>query len=285
MVPIDFPGRWESASTLLIQRDSRLVIVGTNGNNNNYDFVLDRYIADFTLQATLSNITCPGEANGVITVFASGGVPPYEYSLDGINYQTAYVFAGLAAGSYTVTIRDSNGAGVTGSIGPIQVLDAPDPPHVHVETTGNTITIHVEGNPAGYLFSINNGIFQTSNVFADLADGVYVITVQDNAGCIILTMPVTINTTSVSNGLSSLHFDLSPNPGDGRFKLKLPDANLLSLELEVMDISGRIVYATKIEGNNSAEANLDLRALNTGSYLVRVFDGAKSGVKKVVMLR
>ncbi|CAL2080958.1 SprB repeat-containing protein [Tenacibaculum sp. 190524A05c] len=53
--------------------------------------------------------TCSGPGTATVTVSGSGGVPPYEYSIDnGVTWQTSTVFANVAPGTYTVNIRDSN---------------------------------------------------------------------------------------------------------------------------------------------------------------------------------
>lgn len=52
---------------------------------------------------------CPGCTNGKIIISGIGGIKPYEFSLDGENWQTSGVFNGLGPGSYTVYIRDVNG--------------------------------------------------------------------------------------------------------------------------------------------------------------------------------
>jgi hypothetical protein len=55
-------------------------------------------------------VTCKGGNNGVITIDATGGTEPYEFSLNGGgNYQTSNIFSDLEEGNYTVTVRDSNG--------------------------------------------------------------------------------------------------------------------------------------------------------------------------------
>ena len=59
--------------------------------------------------ATHQNITCFGERDGSISVAPKGGSPPYMFSLDGINFNGAYVIPGLKAGKYAVTVRDANG--------------------------------------------------------------------------------------------------------------------------------------------------------------------------------
>jgi uncharacterized protein YqfB (UPF0267 family) len=60
-----------------------------------------------TVTAISSNATC-GASNGSITATGLGGTTPYQYSLDGITYQASNIFTGLAAGAYTVTIKDAS---------------------------------------------------------------------------------------------------------------------------------------------------------------------------------
>lgn len=52
--------------------------------------------------------TCTNK-DGSLAVKASGGSPPYTYSLDGTAFQAAARFEQLTAGSYTVTVKDNLG--------------------------------------------------------------------------------------------------------------------------------------------------------------------------------
>lgn len=53
---------------------------------------------------------CPGDANGLIRVGAvAGGFPPFAYALDGGAFSTVDSFPNLAAGAYTLSIRDEQG--------------------------------------------------------------------------------------------------------------------------------------------------------------------------------
>jgi hypothetical protein len=50
------------------------------------------------------------DISGNINVEAEGGTPPYEYSLDGMNFQSEAMFVGdYQTGDYLVVVRDSNG--------------------------------------------------------------------------------------------------------------------------------------------------------------------------------
>lgn len=47
----------------------------------------------------------PGANDGVVIISASQGTPPYQYSLDGVNYQSSNTFTGLAPGDYTAFVK------------------------------------------------------------------------------------------------------------------------------------------------------------------------------------
>ncbi len=49
---------------------------------------------------------CFGGAAGELTVYPSGGSPPFQYSADGVNFQDSPTLTGLPSGTVTVTIRD-----------------------------------------------------------------------------------------------------------------------------------------------------------------------------------
>ena len=47
--------------------------------------------------------------DGTITLTADGGVTPYQFSVDGVNYQTNYFFDNLIGGNYSCEVIDGNG--------------------------------------------------------------------------------------------------------------------------------------------------------------------------------
>lgn len=64
--------------------------------------------SNITLSTTKTNVTgC--SSLGTISASGTGGTAPYEYSLDGTNYQSSGSFTGLYGGSYTVWLKDANG--------------------------------------------------------------------------------------------------------------------------------------------------------------------------------
>ena len=57
---------------------------------------------------SIDPITCPvGGGVGTITLSASNGTAPYEFSLDGVNYQSSAVFTSSTPGGFTAYVRDA----------------------------------------------------------------------------------------------------------------------------------------------------------------------------------
>ncbi len=152
------------------------------------------------------NVTC-GSNNGSITINGtSGGVGPYQYSLNAGPFQLSNVFGSLAAGTYTVTIRDANLCTVT--ITNIVVSSpaalAGTPAVVDVLCNGGntgSITINaVSGGTGPYLYALNAGPFGGSNVFAGLTAGTYSVTIQDANLCTLTLNNIVVNQPAAITG-------------------------------------------------------------------------------------
>ncbi len=138
-----------------------------------------------TVTATVTNATC-GNNSGSISASATGATAPYQYSIDGTNFQASGLFTGLAAGVYTITARDANGCKntitvtVLNSNGPVVSFTATN---ADCGNNNGTVTATATGGTAPYTYSINGINFQTSNFFTGLTGGIYTLTVKDVNGC------------------------------------------------------------------------------------------------------
>lgn len=182
---------------------------------------------------SLANAGCYGDASGSVTVSGSGGTTPYEYSMDAGPFQSSGAFAGLAAGSHNVTIRDINQC--TFNL-PVSISQPSSPlsvsaTHTDVLCLGastGTATAVAAGGTAPYTYSWNSAPLQTTPAAVNLPAGNYIVTVTDNNGC-ISTASVTIiqplaalsASASVSdadcNGGSDGSIDLSVSNGTAPF--------------------------------------------------------------------
>ncbi len=139
----------------------------------------------------IENVSCNGLADGTITLFASGGSPPYTIAwAGGVMGPT---ITGLPAGTYVATITDTKGCSFQHTV---TVLE-PDPLTV---TLDNTVTEDVScagrtdgrigvvvagGNSSlGLTYLWQNGIAAPDSREAfGLAAGTYSVTVVDAKGC------------------------------------------------------------------------------------------------------
>lgn len=144
------------------------------------------YVVGVTVQAQ-SNVTCFGAANGTATVQVVGGIPPYDYSLNGVTYQSSGTFAGLAGGTYNIIGRDSKGCidvAVVTITQPSQVVVTIDSV-VNVQCFGGGsggIYITASGGTPGYTFNWSNSVITEDNL--NIPAGTYNVTATDANGCV-----------------------------------------------------------------------------------------------------
>jgi subtilisin-like proprotein convertase family protein len=133
-----------------------------------------------------SEITITPAVNGNdLTVTAGGGTPPFEYSLDGITYQSSNEFPDLDNGDYTIYVRDANGCVVTQMTTISIILSAAaeiQPVTCAGDADGSITVSDIEGGFAPFTYSLDNGPGQSSPTFNNLAAGAYSIEITDNQG-------------------------------------------------------------------------------------------------------
>lgn len=134
-----------------------------------------------------STISCNGGTT-TLTVTASGGTAPYEYSLDaGVTYQIANTFT-LPAGVYAATIKSANGC--TAATNPLSV-SAPDAITAVVSQGAiiacnggtTTLTVLASGGNSPFQYRLNGGAFQTNNIYT-VGAGNHTVTVRDANLCV-----------------------------------------------------------------------------------------------------
>ncbi|MBL7825273.1 MAG: proprotein convertase P-domain-containing protein [Saprospiraceae bacterium] len=156
-------------------------------------------VVENNLSATASEtlpVLCHDGNDGQITVTATGLDGNYQYSLNGGAQQASNVFDGLTAGDYTVVVTGQYG--FTVSTGVI-TLENPADLSVSASVAGNDVTANGVGGTGTLEYSIDGSPFQTSNVFNDLANGTYTLTVRDANGCTSTTeVVVAINTVTAT---------------------------------------------------------------------------------------
>lgn len=135
------------------------------------------------LSFTKTDAQCRAKNNGTISLSVSGGIKPYLYAWS--NGATTSDIRDLEAGTYTVTVTDSNQCQKQLSI----VITEPDSLHIESQLTqvncfggsDGKIDISVLGGTQPYTYDWSNSA--TSQDIVNLKAGIYNVNVQDAQGC------------------------------------------------------------------------------------------------------
>ena len=151
--------------------------------------------SQLSLTEASTDILCNGDANGTVTVNATGGTPNYTFDY-GNGSQNNGNFTGLTGSTYTVTVTDSNNCVIVSN--PI-IVSEPDiltigETHTNVSCyQGNdgSINLTVGGGTPQYQYnwvtSNGSGLVVSNEDQSNLTIGTYDVTVTDAHTCTITT--------------------------------------------------------------------------------------------------
>ena len=156
--------------------------------------------------ATDNDAVCGGY--GSITVNASGGFSPYQYSVDGgLTYQASPIFNGLVPGTYSVTAQDDNG--VVGTFGNVVITNTPATTYsltLNLNYSNNTFSITAPILPGGVTIDVDLVFISTFTYYPlnltpvpnynniTTVNGTYTMTITNVAtNTIPVTGPCTVN--------------------------------------------------------------------------------------------
>ncbi|MBL6685065.1 MAG: gliding motility-associated C-terminal domain-containing protein, partial [Flavobacteriaceae bacterium] len=211
---------------------------------------------DLIIDIQKTDLNCYNSNNGTITITPTGGVPPYSYSWS--DFGNGNVRNGLSAGSYTVTITDSNGCeevreieidnaelfDVNPTITPVSCFGAND----------GSIEMNFEGGVDPISFTWSDDSTAGQNRY-NLSPGIYSVLIVDASGCEIQRDFTIIEPQEIS--IAGVLTDATDcdNPASG------------SIDLQV---SGGNAPYTFIWSNG--ETSEDISGLIANNYLVKVTD-------------
>ncbi len=177
--------------------------------------------ATLSASAVVTNVSCNGGNNGAINITVSGGTSPYSFNWGGgVITQNR---AGLAQGTYSVTVTDNAGCSAINSStvnqpGAITVT----PTATNASCFGGSngaINMGVSGGNSPYTFNWGGGI--TTQNRTGLMAGTYIVTVTDNTGCsmtssatvsqgsAITVTPTVINATCFGGNNGAINISVS----------------------------------------------------------------------------
>lgn len=182
------------------------------------------------LTSTNGTVFC-GQANGSVSVNATGGTGAFTYSWNTAPSQTTATATGVGTGTYSVTVTDANGctanstASVSNNTGGTASATS-----VNVSCFGGSngsATASMSGGTAPFTYTWSTSPAQYNATANNLTAGSYTVTITDNNGCsgtatVGITEPaqVTASTTTVAancNGSATGSATVSASGGTGAF--------------------------------------------------------------------
>lgn len=228
--------------------------------------------------------TCNNRNDAAITLSTAGGTAPYTYSMRAHTFQDAPQFSNLAAGTYSVNVRDAAGCATV-----VEGIDIDNPPVLRIaDLTTHPITcdniepqvaVVPDGGVAPYHYSVDGIHWQAENTFTRLDAGNYEVLVSDANHCLVSgTASVTRNdaqcTVIVPNAFT-------PN-NDGRNDLFKPRAyaNIMNYRFTIYNRWGQPLFDTR-DPNAGWDGYFKGQLQEAGAYVwVLVYQDAQGQDRK-----
>jgi gliding motility-associated-like protein len=204
-----------------------VLVTDDNACTSTSSVVIDTAYAVYASLVSQTPVSCFGGVDGTVTVQLTGGVPPYSYSINGVQFVSSPTFTGLASGNYVVTLRDSKGCTDFVNV----TITQPNPLTAQIDSIQNIgcngsssggIFITVSGGNPAYTFAWSNGA-NTEDI-TGIPAGTYNVAITDTKGCttsvgatITQPLPLFVNVASYHDLLcyndSSGSIDITANGG------------------------------------------------------------------------
>ncbi|MES2762771.1 MAG: SprB repeat-containing protein [Bacteroidota bacterium] len=209
-----------------------------------------------------TNVNCFGANTGTATVSTSGGTGPYTYTWTPGNLNGASQTA-LAAGTYTIAIKDANSCVGTGTLTITQptaaigaVISATTTTGCGATTGGATVT--ASGGTPGYTYSWAPSGGTTAGV-SNLGAGNNTVTVTDSKGCTVTavanistaggpTLAVTSQTNVNCFGANTGTATVNPTGGTGPYTYTWTPGNLSGVSQNTL---GAGTYTINVKDANN----------------------------------
>ncbi len=228
--------------------------------------------------------SCGGACDGMIVLTSNGPNPSYLWN----NGATGSTLTGLCPGNYCVTVVYSDSCTQTYcyTVGSNSTLSMSV--QVNNETSSGAanglIVVDVTGGTPDYEYSINGGTYSlgsSTHTIGNLSAGFYWVCVRDSLGCEICdSVQVGVGTGIATQ--STFDVDIYPNPNNGSFTIELPDNLTGNSQIQLMDVSGRLIWQTRTSETRT-QVNLGDRNLSKGVYFINITNNNRRADQRIVI--
>ena len=247
-----------------------------------------------TAAASVSDVSCAGEADGSLEISVQGAYPDsseitYQLLPQDL-IQTDSVFAGLSGGAYVIIVADESGCEAVLEL----VVEEPDPLLALLDNvTGSvpdaeegSISVSITGGVGPYVFSwiqLDGAFISDEEDITNLNPGTYQLVVTDSNGCSTTSFEIVVESiVSVAELLDS-DIRVFPNPAHDFVQVTLPMNQEFS-QLDWYDMQGKLMASRVIVPHENV-FKLDVSDWSNGLYVMRIKATNRIIQKKIKVVR
>lgn len=235
-----------------------------------------------TSSLTAIDASCFGLSDGSIANAVEGGTAPYSYEWS--NSSVAADLTDVGAGSYSVTVTDTNGclAEATADISEPDSIDN----GASITIANAIVSLTASADSAAYQWiDCASGLPVTgadAKVFIPQANGSYSVivtvgTCSDTSDCQDVGS-VGVNYVSNNNSMS-----IFPNPTRDNFNLKFEGEFGNDIRIDIVDVHGKLVSSRIIMNVTNGHVETINALMSSGVYFVRAFNYDQLIIQRLIV--
>ena len=178
-----YSGLASGSYTLLVKDANGCIYTASN-------IVLSSNSGPTAVATTPTDPSC-GASNGQVLIGSvTGGAVPYQYNFNNLGYTASTSYTGLAAGTYSLIVKDANGCTYNASniilsngTGPTAITVNPTNPSCGA-SNGQVVLGAVTGGVSPFQYNFNNTGYSTTTSYTGLSSGTFTLSVKDFNGCV-----------------------------------------------------------------------------------------------------
>ncbi|MCX6215551.1 T9SS type A sorting domain-containing protein [Spirosoma sp.] len=240
----------------------------------------------------LKDVTCTGGSDGEATIQVAGGTKPFTYYWATDRQDTLRPFlatqTGLVAGTYTVSVVDSNRCSSTTLFVPIKA-QFPVPAKPTISAIGSSTLVADQSAGVQWYMRLGNEPGkaipnETSAALTPFQSGQYYVIVTANGCSSAPSDPINFILTGLPEPVSSLSVRVVPNPVVDLLRLEIEQLDRSAIRVELVDASGRLIMTGQLPAfSGKKQAEWPLAGAMSGKYLLKVSADKSQSVLRVLV--
>jgi len=274
--------RSTSTNTVLIGKRDTFYVYNTGDTVFAYDKVISDFTALYVFNVAVGDTVCLRQPNSSLNASNPSDIGPgFCIIIDSIKLEN---YGGEQLRSYyNHTIVDSGKLSLNWGVAQYFEDEAPGYKWKNI----GKYTEKIGGNWKGSGSFFPEKALQNPDYYKEIGFPTGTFRCYKDAGVNIKMTSAACDTVIVPLSIPGLaasqyHISVFPNPSSGTFRLSIPEPLNAALDLQVADLSGRILYRTQLLAGKTG-LNLDLGTLGTGTYLLVLQAKAQRYYQKLVI--